>query len=67
MCCQEPYVHCGLAPFYGNHLFVAVFFQFKFEIVKSAVLNWLAVEIDWLGWLVQHQLQPAHSGLPNRP
>jgi len=35
---------------------VGVFFQFKFEIVKSAVLNWLAAEIDWLGWLVQHQV-----------
>ena len=45
---------------------VGAFFQFKFEIVKLAVLNWLAVGIDWLGWLVQHQLQPANSGLPNR-
>jgi len=45
---------------------VGAFFQFKFEIIKSAILNWLAVGIDWLGWLVQHQLQPANSGLPNR-
>jgi len=35
MCWQEPYVHYGLAPFYGNHLLLESFFGLNLKLLNQ--------------------------------
>ena len=62
MCCQEPYVHCGLTPFYGNNTLLASFFSLNLKLLNQPFwTGWRLKLIGWAGWFSTRSSQPIQA------